>query len=101
MPTLIIDFPTWIKPELIPGLPIRWYAIMYLVAFFITYKLFMRLNKKGEMGFEISEDDSYTLFMYEQGSYLPSFTALSSAIFPSLGSSSGLSTKGALWASRV
>ena len=36
-----IPYPAWIRPEIIPGLPIRWYGFMYLVAFAITYLLFM------------------------------------------------------------
>jgi len=34
-----IPFPTWLKPEIIPGLPIRWYGLMYLVAFSVAYQL--------------------------------------------------------------
>jgi phosphatidylglycerol---prolipoprotein diacylglyceryl transferase len=36
-----IPYPSWIRPEIIPGLPVRWYGFMYLVAFAITYLLFM------------------------------------------------------------
>ena len=36
-----IPYPSWIRPEIIPGLPIRWYGFMYLVAFAIAYLLFM------------------------------------------------------------
>ena len=32
-------YPTWIRPEVIQGLPFRWYGIMYLVAFVCTYIL--------------------------------------------------------------
>ena len=35
-----IQFPSWIRPEIVPFLPIRWYGLMYLVAFAITYLLF-------------------------------------------------------------
>ena len=31
-----IPYPAWIKPEIIPGLPIRWYGLMYLVAFAVN-----------------------------------------------------------------
>ncbi|WP_037570752.1 prolipoprotein diacylglyceryl transferase [Spirochaeta cellobiosiphila] len=34
-----LNYPSWIKPEIIPGLPIRWYGLMYLVAFAIAYYL--------------------------------------------------------------
>jgi len=35
-----IQYPSWIHPEIVPWLPIRWYGLMYLVAFVITYLLF-------------------------------------------------------------
>ena len=38
--TLYIDYPSWIDPYVVSFLPVRWYAVMYLVAFFITYLLF-------------------------------------------------------------
>lgn len=38
---LYLTFPDWIKPEIISGLPIRWYGLMYIVAFALTYWLFM------------------------------------------------------------
>lgn len=34
-----VAFPQWLRPEVIPGLPIRWYGVMYLVAFALTYLL--------------------------------------------------------------
>jgi phosphatidylglycerol---prolipoprotein diacylglyceryl transferase len=43
-----LPFPSWIHPEIIPGLPIRWYGFMYLVAFAITYLLFTyQLRKRS------------------------------------------------------
>ena len=44
-----VNFPSWIRPEIVPGLPIRWYGLMYLVAFAITYLLFMWQMKKAEI----------------------------------------------------
>ncbi len=35
-----IKFPEWLNPVIIPGLPLRWYGLMYLVAFAFTYFLF-------------------------------------------------------------
>ena len=43
MLALFAQFPSWIDPYVIPGLPIRWYAVMYLVAFGIAYALFGHL----------------------------------------------------------
>ena len=34
-----IVFPEFLRPEIISGLPIRWYGLMYLVAFAVTYYL--------------------------------------------------------------
>ncbi len=39
MPIGYIVFPDWIRPAVISGLPIRWYGVMYLVAFGLTYLL--------------------------------------------------------------
>ena len=36
-----LPFPSWLRAEIIPGLPFRWYGMMYLVAFAISYLLFM------------------------------------------------------------
>lgn len=48
---LYLQFPDWIKPEVIPGLPVplRWYAVMYLVAFAIAYFLFQHQAKKVKL----------------------------------------------------
>ena len=35
-----LQFPGWLSAEIIPGLPFRWYGMMYLVAFAISYLLF-------------------------------------------------------------
>jgi phosphatidylglycerol---prolipoprotein diacylglyceryl transferase len=43
-----IPYPSWIKPQIIPGLPIRWYGLMYLFAFAVTYLLFMYQLRKVE-----------------------------------------------------
>ena len=45
-----IQYPSWIKPEIIPGFPfLRWYGFMYLVAFTIAFVLFKVQVKKGEL----------------------------------------------------
>lgn len=60
---MYIDFPSWIKPEIVSFLPIRWYAVMYIVAFFITYLVFRHeLNKEGDLS--ISKDDQESLFLW-------------------------------------
>ena len=57
-----IAYPSWISPFIIPGLPIRWYSMMYLVAFAITFILFIRQRNNGLI--TISNDDAYTLFLF-------------------------------------
>lgn len=57
-----VQYPTWISPYVIPGLPIRWYSMMYLVAFAITYLLFKRQRKEGLI--TCSDDETYSLFLH-------------------------------------
>ncbi|QEN09093.1 prolipoprotein diacylglyceryl transferase [Oceanispirochaeta crateris] len=57
---LYIYFPEWLKPEIIPGLPVRWYGLMYILAFAVTYLLFKKQMK--EESIDISDDDVSNLF---------------------------------------
>ena len=57
-----MQFPAWLTPEIFPGLPIRWYGLMYIVAFSITYVLYRRQIK--ERNFPINEDDLSGLFLW-------------------------------------
>lgn len=57
-----IVFPDWIKPEILPPLPIRWYALMYIIAFGITYLIFNYQVKERKLG--ISKDDIANLFLW-------------------------------------
>ena len=41
-----IPYPSWLRPEIVPFLPVRWYGLMYLVAFAVTYFLFTWQLKK-------------------------------------------------------
>lgn len=36
-----LQFPSWLSAEIVPGLPFRWYGMMYLIAFVVSYLLFM------------------------------------------------------------
>jgi len=43
-----IPYPRWIHPEIFSFLPIRWYGLMYLAAFLVTYLLFKyQLRERG------------------------------------------------------
>ena len=59
---LAVQFPAWLKPEIIPGLPFRWYGLMYLVAFAIGYLLFTRQVKERKLAW--SEDTISALFFW-------------------------------------
>lgn len=43
---LYISYPTWLKPEIISGLPIRWYGLMYLFGFATCYFFTIHQLKK-------------------------------------------------------
>ncbi|MDC7226204.1 MAG: prolipoprotein diacylglyceryl transferase [Spirochaetales bacterium] len=57
-----LNFPQWLKPEIIPGLPVRWYGLMYLVAFGIAYFLMMRQIKENNISF--TEDETLNIFFW-------------------------------------
>ena len=57
-----LNYPEWIKPVIIPGLPFHWYGLMYLFAFGTTYILFKYQVKKDKL--EISEDDIVNIFFW-------------------------------------
>ena len=57
-----INYPSWIKPEIFPGLPVRWYGLMYLVAFTIAYLLFKYQTKESEL--KASDDDVASFFFW-------------------------------------
>ncbi len=59
---LYIPFPSWLTPEVIPGLPFRWYALMYLVAFGITYGLFR--YQAGKLELDATGDDIANFFFF-------------------------------------
>ncbi len=59
---LFINYPAWIKPEIIPGLPVRWYGLMYLAAFLTGYFLFKK--QVSEKKLEIRDEDISNLFFW-------------------------------------
>ena len=58
---LFVEYPSWIDPYVIDGLPIRWYAVMYLVAFFIAYLLF-RYQCRHDGVIEMNASESQDFF---------------------------------------
>lgn len=75
---LYVGFPSWISPLVVPFLPVRWYALMYLVAFSIAYLLFRYQCRHGALN-RMSADDSLTLFCYTIG-----FLILGARLFSTL-----------------
>ena len=61
--SLFINYPSWISPYVIKGLPIRWYAVMYVFAFATAYILFMGLLKEKENR-DIKKEIAEDLFIY-------------------------------------
>ena len=61
--SLFINYPSWISPYVIKGLPIRWYAVMYVFAFATAYVLFMGLLKEKENR-DIKKESAEDLFIY-------------------------------------
>jgi len=57
---LSIPFPAWLKPQIIPGLPFRWYGLMYVFAFGTAFLLYRRQVK--ERNFPMTEDELSGLF---------------------------------------
>lgn len=63
---LYIDFPQWLTPVIIPGLPLRWYGLMYLVAFGLAFVL-TRVQLKNddlEISRTMTQDDVINLFFW-------------------------------------
>ena len=52
MPTLYLTYPQWLSPVIIPGLPLRWYGLMYLAAFATAYVLFVRQLKERKIDYD-------------------------------------------------
>ncbi|GHV26090.1 prolipoprotein diacylglyceryl transferase [Spirochaetia bacterium] len=59
---LAVQFPSWLKPEIVPGLPFRWYGLMYIIAFGLSYLLYRKQVR--ERNFPMSEDDLSGLFFW-------------------------------------
>jgi phosphatidylglycerol:prolipoprotein diacylglycerol transferase len=59
---LAVNFPSWLKPEIIPGLPFRWYGLMYIFAFGAAFLLYRRQVR--ERRFPMSEDELSKMFFW-------------------------------------
>ena len=59
---LYIRFPEGIRPEIIPGLPFRWYGLMYLLAFATAYLLFIYQVRKRKL--DVPTEDVMSMFFW-------------------------------------
>jgi phosphatidylglycerol---prolipoprotein diacylglyceryl transferase len=59
-----IPYPTWLTSEIIPGLPIRWYGLMYLVAFVISYLLFLFQARQRKLDTDKDKDTILNMFFW-------------------------------------
>jgi phosphatidylglycerol:prolipoprotein diacylglycerol transferase len=59
---LFAHFPSWLRPEILPGLPVRWYGLMYIVAFGIAFLLYRK--QVAERRFPMTEDQLSGLFFW-------------------------------------
>ena len=68
---LYINYPAWIKPEIFPGVPllglIRWYGLMYIIAFsgaFIILKKQLREGAFDTLDKKATEDDIFSFIAF-------------------------------------
>lgn len=59
---MYLTFPSWLSAQIIPGLPFRWYGLMYLIAFAITYYLFMVQVRRREL--DVDQDTVVNFFFW-------------------------------------
>jgi phosphatidylglycerol:prolipoprotein diacylglycerol transferase len=59
---LAVNFPSWLKPEIIPGLPFRWYGLMYIFAFGTAFLVYRRQVR--ERNFPMTEDELSGMFFW-------------------------------------
>ena len=64
---LYINYPSWIHPEIFPGVKslglLRWYGLMYAVAFGTAYFILRKVAKDGALDsdtYKITEDDLFS-----------------------------------------
>lgn len=64
MPSVLayLTYPEWLRPEIIKGLPIRWYGLMYLIAFAVAYFLFRYQVREKKLG--VSNDEVMNYFFW-------------------------------------
>ena len=66
---LAVNFPSWIHPQIFPGVPflglLRWYGLMYVLAFGTAYFVMSKLRKRGMLdtaNYKATDDDLFSFF---------------------------------------
>jgi len=66
---LVINYPSWIHPEIFPFIPflsfLRWYGLMYIFSFGTAYFVFMKQVKQGALDtedYKCTDDDVASFF---------------------------------------
>jgi phosphatidylglycerol---prolipoprotein diacylglyceryl transferase len=54
-----LQYPGWLRPEIIPGLPFRWYGLMYAVAFAVTWLLFRHESKRRDSAWSLEQSEAW------------------------------------------
>lgn len=57
-----LNYPSWLHPDIIPGLPLRWYGLMYVFAFATTYLLFRYQLRRRRL--DLTDDETVNLFFW-------------------------------------
>ena len=45
---MFVDYPSWLSPYVIEGLPVRWYAVMYIFAFVTAYLFYSHTTARDK-----------------------------------------------------
>ncbi len=60
-----LEFPTWIRPQIVSGLPFQWYGLFYVVVIVVIYFLFMyQLKRRTKENFTLMKDTSEEMFVW-------------------------------------
>ncbi len=60
-----LQYPEWISPEVIPGLPLRWYGLMYIFAFITTFLLCKKqIASNKSLSEKINDDQLTNMFFW-------------------------------------
>lgn len=57
-----LHFPVWISPQIVSGFPLRWYGLMYLLAFATAYVLFKVQIRRS--GMQVHPNEAANLFFW-------------------------------------